>query len=972
MSQNQPRRSSNGAATPAPCELTLRDESTPASKGRTAVFPVIGIGASAGGLEAFEKLFRHLPATSSMAFIIVTHLDPSHESILTEILQRATSMPIVEAHNQLAVEPGHVYVIPPNRDMAILNRSLQLSIPDRPRGQRMPIDGFLRSLAEDQGEHAIGIILSGTGSDGTLGLRAIIGAGGFSLVQAPQTAKYDGMPNSAIRAGYATHVLPPEDMPAALFAGLRHISMQDSNTFGVNNPNTNALNQILMLLRSATGHDFSQYKKSNIGRRVERRMSQHDIGDIQIYARYVREHPAELHALFKELLINVTSFFREPEAFALLRNEVLPKLLAERPAEHVLRIWVAACATGEEAYSLAMQLREYMDETQSEFRTQIYSTDLDDDAIATARAGVYAPNIAQDLTPERLNHFFVKEDAGYRVKKHIREMVVFATQNVIKDPPFTHLDLLSCRNLMIYMEPELQHRLVASFHYALNPGGVLFLSPSESVGRHVELFSAISTKWKIYRAIGSRSVLVDRAQDTPDGTTSGTRNTAMPREPNFAELTRRTLLRFYAPASVVTDLKGNIAYVYGDTGAFLRPAPGHATLNIIKMAHQGLQHALRSAMQTALQGTPTINRDVVLKEDGTHRTISFSLRPISDRDFPEGLLLISFHDVPSTPKPSRSKRTSAPSDKSTEVQRIEELERELAYTKENLQATVEEQQSANEELQSTNEELETSKEELQSVNEEIVTVNAELQAKIDQLARMQNDMKNLLDNISTGAIFLDEHLWIRRFTREATQVFRLVASDVGRPLADINSSIDGVELITLSRQVLETLAPYEAELRCVDGRWYQVRIQPYRTLDNVIDGVVLTFTDITKRVLAERAAELQRQLASGIFNTVREPLVVLDADLSVISASRSFYQAFHVTETETVHRPIYELGNGQWNISALRDLLGSVLEQGQTFENHLVEHDYPVIGPRTMRVNARRVQNEGQQAPQILLAIEDA
>jgi two-component system CheB/CheR fusion protein len=441
-------------------------------------FPIIGMGASAGGLEAFEKFFHNVPPDSGMAFVLVSHLDPTHVSILTEILQRTTAMPVVEVQDQMAVAPNSVYVIPPNRDMAIFHGVLQLSVPEQPRGQRMPIDAFLRSLADDQGENAIGIILSGTGTDGTLGLRAILGGGGVSLVQEPATAKYDGMPISAIQAGFATHVLPVEKMPQVLLTGIHSLTVRQETPPAP--MAVSGINRILMLLRSNTGHDFSFYKKSTIGRRIERRMLQHNIENTEIYARYLKENPAEVKLLFKELLINVTSFFRDAEAFASLKSEILPLLFEGKPEDYVFRVWVAGCATGEEAYSIAMLLREFMDETRQELKIQIYSTDLDDSAINVARAGIYPPNIAQDIDPERLRRFFVKVEAGYRVKKDIREMVVFATQNVIKDPPFTRLDLLSCRNVMIYLEPELQNRLIPAFHYALKPGGVLSSRPPKA------------------------------------------------------------------------------------------------------------------------------------------------------------------------------------------------------------------------------------------------------------------------------------------------------------------------------------------------------------------------------------------------------------------------------------------------------------------------------------------------------------
>lgn len=962
-------------------------------------FNIVGIGASAGGLEAFEQFFRKIPPDCGMAFVLVSHLDPDHGSLLTEILQRSTTMPVVEAVDQVRVEPNHVYVLPPNREMAIFHGALQLNEPEMPRGQRMVIDAFLRSLAEDQGEKAIGIILSGTGTDGTLGLRAIQGAGGITLVQEPATAKYDGMPVSAIHAGYATYTLAVEKMPEQLLSNTRQLNVQQEKPRPDTN-GTSGLSRILMLLRSGTGNDFSLYKKSTIGRRIERRMAQHNIEDTEIYARYLKEHPAEVQLLFKELLINVTSFFRDPEAFVAMKQDILPLLLKDKPESYVFRVWVAGCATGEEAYSIAILLRELMNETGREFKTQIYSTDLDDDAIAVARAGFYPPNIAQDVTPERLRRFFIKEDAGYRVKKEIREMVVFATQNIIKDPPFTKLDLLSCRNLMIYLEPELQNRVIPAFHYALKPGGVLLLSPSESIGNHVELFTPLNRKWKFYQTkpsiASTRVVMSSGLSWTKDNPSKGPDEvTTKLKETDFAELTRRALLQSYAPASVVTNIKGDILFVHGDTGKYLRPAPGQAGFNVIEMAREGLQLELRSAIATATEkGVPTLNRETAFGSNGESHRVSFSVRPLPFIEPNQGLLLVSFQDVagskPEKPAaPASSSKGKTPRGKaaavSAEQHRIEELERDLSYTKENLHATIEEQQasneelkstneemqSTNEELQSTNEELETSKEELQSVNEELVTVNAELQNKIEQLAGMQNDMKNLLDNINVGTIFLNDSLNIKRFTREAIRVYRLAASDVGRPLGDIKSNIRDDDLLDDAQAVLDSLVPREREVSTADGEWYLARIQPYRTLDNIIDGVVLTFTDISKRMLAETAMKDARELAESIVNTVREPLLVLDSTAKVISASRAFYENFKVAAQDTVGRQLYELGNRQWDIPKLKALLETELPNKQVVEDFEVEHDFPTIGKRRMLLNARRITGKADGAQLILLAIEE-
>ncbi|MET7013832.1 chemotaxis protein CheB [Uliginosibacterium flavum] len=949
-----------------------------------STFPIVGIGASAGGLDAFEHFFRACREDTGMAFVLVPHLDPNHASMLTEILQRCTSMPVVEAEDRLAVEPDHVYVIPPNREMYIMHGVLQVAMAERARGLRTPINSFFRSLAADQADRAIGIVLSGTGSDGSLGLMAILEAGGVTLVQDPTTAKYDGMPSSAIEAGYATKILTAEKMPAALLAGVR--SFVETEVLPPEPKSDSSLRKILAHLRSATGHDFSLYKKSTIGRRIERRMAQHNLDDADVYARFLVENPAEVHVLFRELLINVTRFFRDAEAFAALKADILPGLCEDKPDDYVFRVWVAGCASGEEAYSIAILLREMLDERPLPFSVQIYATDLDDEAIAFARAGIYPHLIEQDLSPERLRRFFIKEEDGYRVKKEIREMVVFAIQNVIKDPPFTRLDLLCCRNLMIYLEVELQDRLIPVFHYALKPGGVLCLSPSESIGNHTDLFAPINRKWKFYRATptykSSRAVIAHGLSWSPDSVVKAP-DGLMKNSPdfNFAEQTRRVLLQYFAPASVVTDLQGETLYVHGDTGKYLRPAPGQASLNVIEMAREGLGPDLRLAIRAAAQeGTATLDRQIPMESNGAFVMVSLGVRPLPGLDPRQNLLLISFQDVASPP-PAKSGRKRAL--KPAELSRIEELEHTLAHLKESHQATVEELQasneemkssneelqSTNEELQSTNEELETSKEELQSVNEELITVNAELQSKIEQLASAQNDMKNLLDNVKVGIIFLDQQMVIRSFTRDATRVYRLASSDVGRPLSDIRSAVDGDDLLVAAKVVLESLIPYECELHINHDTWLLARIQPYRTLDNVIDGVVLTFTDITSRIKAVAMQEAL-MLAEGIINAIREPMLVLDSVLNVVSASDSFYREFRLAPENTVGHRLYDIADHLWDQPDLRERLQKTLRNRAGFEGCELALDFPGVGHRSLLLNARHFIGTVSNQALLLLSMQ--
>jgi two-component system CheB/CheR fusion protein len=991
---------------------------------------IVGIGASAGGLEAFEAFFKACPPDTGLGFVLVPHLDPGHESLLVEILQRCTAMPVLQATDEMRVEANRVYIIPPNRDMAILGGELQLTLPDVARGLRMPINGFLRSLAADQGSRAVGIVLSGTASDGTLGLRAILDAGGTSLVQEPGSARYAGMPQSAVNAGVANHVLLPEQMPQQLQRLPKQTGVQPSKVRLAIGRSGHALNKILLQLRASTGHDFSLYKKSTIGRRVQRRMTLHQIEDDAVYARYLKENPAEAQLLFRELLINVTSFFRDPEAFVVLKQNLLPPLLEGKPAGSVFRVWVAGCSTGEEAYSIAMLLHELQGELLSGnvpgLSFQIYATDLDDDAIAVARAGRYPASIAADVAPERLRRFFTKEaEGGYKIKKEIRDMVVFAVQNAVKDPPFTRLDLLSCRNLMIYLEPELQQRLINTFHYALRPNGLLFLSTSESITNQPELFSPLDRKWKCYQArhegrepkLAPLPSVPMHAAAVQTGTTGGDMSpkTSIPASHHklssqIAEISNRALLQAFAPASVTTDIDGNILYIHGDTGRYLRPAPGPASFNVLEMAREGLQGVLRTALLQAAAGAGSAagggpgwpSELASVKTNGGFSKVRFTVRALPKPANQQPMLQVCFEEEPDAPDANPS---TAAGDGSFEHARIKELEFKLNYANETLQNTHEEQQafneelkstneelqSTNEELQSSNEELETSKEELQSLNEETITVNSELNNRIEQLTSVKNDMKNLLDSIGSGTLFLDLKLCIRRFTPATLKIFRLIGSDVGRPLSDITCNLDLAQQQTMQadlQAVLDSLIPIEREVSTADGAWYLMRTQPYRTLDNVIEGVVVTFTDVSdfkraniaaaqtaaelsaaKQASAQLAVQLARELAEGIVNTVSEPLLVLDAHLQVVSASRSFYVHFKVEPADTVGHKIYALGNGQWAIPALRDLLENILPKNQVMDGYEVRHEFPGLGPRRMVLNARRIVTAAGDTEMILLAM---
>lgn len=948
---------------------------------------IVGIGASAGGLEAFEQFFSRMSSNSGLAFILVSHLDPEHASMLTEILQRSTQMTVVEVQDGMEVKPDFVYVIPPRREMIISHGILKLNIPVLPRGQRMPIDLFFRSLAQDQGEKSIGIILSGTGSDGTMGLRDIYGMGGIAIVQDPATAMYDGMPLNAIHAGYYTHILPVSKMPETILERISRPPLLPGPLIPVDE--TAGISHILTLLHSRTGHDFSLYKKNTILRRIERCMFQRNFNKSENYFRFLKENPDEIQNLFKELLINVTSFFRDPEAFQVFGEEILPKYLESKPDSYVFRAWIPGCSTGEEVYSIAILLYEYFEKAHKTFKVQIYGTDLDNNAISTARQGIYLPNISQDMSPERLHRFFVLEKDHYRVKKEIRDMVVFATQNVLKDPPFTKQDLISCRNLMIYLNADIQRRLFLLFHYSLKPEGILFLSPSESIGNHSDLFSAVNRKWKIYQRNTPETPSYDMLEEgfswtRPSGLTRKMETVPIKDdETNFVGMIRRILFTSYVPASVVTNMRGDILHVHGETGKYLELKSGHPTLNIIDMARDGLHTELRNALQKASKSNePTLNREIPIKTSDGVVSISLSVRPFVDPQTNRPLLLIIFQDLVK-PKNFRKTLPTKGAKKSDKIY-IEELERNLALANDSLQSTVEEQQasneelqstneelqSTNEELQSTNEELETSKEELQSINEELVTVNAELQGKIEQLDHMQNDMKNLLDNINMGIIILDEQLNIRRFSREAGKIYRIIDSDIGRPIADIKSNFmdSNDNLLDDARKVLETLVPSERDVQITRNKRYLARIQPYRTMDNVIEGVVITFGDVTHQTLADLTEEKIRFIEEikEIIDMVREPFAILDNELKIIGANRSFYDAFLLHPEETIGRSIYDLGDqGRWKLPELKELLETVLPLNQSVVDYEIPHEFPSLGRRKILINAHRFLNK-KENPQLI------
>lgn len=837
--------------------------------------PIIGIGASAGGLHALELFFAQVPAHSGAAFVVVQHLDPDKTSLLAELLQRVCVLPVRQVQDQTAIEPDHVYVAPPGQELTLLHGTLHLLKPAAARGLSLPIDFFLRSLAQDQGPLAAGVILSGMGSDGTLGLRALKEKGGGVFVQSPDTANFTAMPRHAVDAELADVVAPAEELPARILAYFAHplLGQQPANPDGPAGQNLRgALEKILILVRAQTGHDFSAYKKSTVYRRIQRRMAIHQLREVDDYVQFLRANPAEAELLFKELLIGVTSFFRDAAVWQHLRDEIIPKLLAQYPEGATLRAWVPACSTGEEAYTLAMVFSEAVQALQprARYALQVFATDLDKDAIEKARQGRFADNITADVSPERLDRFFSKVPDGYCISKDIRAMVIFAQQSIAVDPPFAKLHLLSCRNLMIYLESDLQQQLLRLFHSSLLPGGYLVLGSAETVGQASNLFASAGAKTRTYRRVGgvSRPGLaglpmqgqtVAAGSHTAHALSAGRKADeavgAAAAAPSLQNMADQVLLRKFAPSAVLVTAEGDIVYFSGKTGKYLEPPAGKANLNLFAMARPSLRQPLFEVFYRAARQKETITLDEVPLNTTPDQAVRITVEPLVEPSRLDGMLMVVFADVNRSPS---ALQMSPPSDRMHDAQ-VAELMHELARAREEHQATREEMQtsqeelkSANEELQSANEELTTSREEMQSMNEELQTVNAELQTRVDALARASDDMENLLNSTDIATLFLDAQLHVRRYTTRATGLIKLIPTDVGRPISDLSTDLE-MDLAGDSAEVLRTLMFREAEVQASGKRWFRVRTMPYRTQDNRIDGVVITFVDITSIKATEAA-----------------------------------------------------------------------------------------------------------------------
>ena len=956
-------------------------------------FPVVGVGASAGGLEAIMQLLRALPPTTGMAFVIVQHLDPHYESQLTELLREATEMPVHTVQDGVAIERNSVFVIPPNADMVMEDGKLRLA--ERKPGLHLPIDSFFTSLAHAQGSRAVGIVLSGNASDGSQGVRAIKGECGLTFAQDEASARHSGMPRNAAATGAVDFILPPAEIARELIRVSHHSYVMPTQPEvpeeEVLPEGDGELKRVFRALYVKTKVDFSHYKQNTLRRRIGRRMIVSRTPTLTDYADYLDQHPNELQELHRDLLISVTNFFRDADVFSALMR-YLRDVLETRPPEQPLRIWVPGCATGEEVYTLAICINELLEELKLATPLQIFGTDISEIALERARAGRYQENIAQDVSPERLQRYFVRADSGYQISKMIRESCVFARQDLASDPPFAHTDVISCRNVLIYMDTTLQKRILPVFHYSLNPTGLLVLGSAESVAPAPDFFNVVDQQHRIYsrKAVPVRLTLnlaLDRDEIEgpeyrhPRGTLSR------------AELQKkidRVIQTKYSPAAVVVDAELQIIQFRGETSQYLDPVPGDATLNLLRMLREVMVVPLRRALEAAREQKTTVRQTAVhIEFGGEPKDIEIEVTPVDGATPGERYFLIVFEQVSNEP-PSVLPVTTTPAlddPKYTAVlaeqcrklheqlsetrQYIRNLTEDYEASSEELRASNEEVRSSNEELQSTNEELSTTKEELQSANEELTTVNDELQNRNQELDAVNNDLNNLLGAISIPIVMVDNGARVRRFNLAAEKLLHLSGLDLGRSISHLQGSIVVPGLESLVRKVIETLAFEQREIQDQAGKWYSLSIRPYRTGENRIDGAVILYADIDPLKRSLSAAEEARDYAESMIETVNEPLMVLNADLRILRATRAFYEFFETSRDETIGRFLYDLGNGQWNQPRLRELLGNALFRNQSFQDYELEHDFPHIGRRVIRLNGSRISREGDERRTVLLSVLD-
>jgi two-component system, chemotaxis family, CheB/CheR fusion protein len=956
--------------------------------------PIVGVGASAGGLEAFTHLLQHLPTDTGMAFVLIQHLDPTHPSLLAELLAKTTAMPVTQVQNGMAVMPDRVYLIPPNREMVLAGNNLKLSARKKIDGRYLPIDRFFQSLATHRRHRAISVILSGSDRDGALGLAAVKAAGGTTFAQALATCKFSEMPERAISTGCVDFILTPREIAAELQQIGRQIDvartlpqLPAAAILAQNEGDT--LATIFSLLRSIKSVDFTGYKPATLKRRILRRMALHNLERWEDYILYLQSHHSELVELERDLLINVTSFFRDPATFKALKSTVFPQIVTQKSSRVAIRIWVAGCSTGEEAYSLAMCLLEYLEECEIRLPIQIFATDISENAIDLARVGIYKVGMMRGVSSDRLRRFFVEVDDGYQICKSVRELCVFARQNLIADPPFSQLDLISCRNVLIYLGAELQKRLIPIFHYALKSNGFLMLGTSESIGNFSDLFAAVDKKSKIYvrklaskspylkfnsseRALGKMKTIVPIDEDNPS-------------DRDLYQAADRIAIDRYVPVGVTIDNDLNIVQFRGQTGNYLKPPTGKPSFNLFKMIEPELAVELRAAVHQAKQQQEIVRQEglQVKTADGV-KTIAIEVIPFKIGAAARPYLLVLFQESAIAMESNLTAGQPKKGNQNSLEQENTRLQQELTTTREYLETIIQEQEftnqaiqvaneeilSSNEELQSTNEELETSQEELQATNEELHTINEELHSRNGELNQINNDLYNLLNSINIPILMLDGQLRIRRFTPLAQQLFNLIPSDLGRPFSDIQPNIVIPDLGGSIQSVIDTLETVDREVPDRTGHWYSLRIRPYRTSDNRIDGVTIGLIDIDTLKHTEAIVEAARDYANAIVETVRQPLIVLDANLCVIRANQCFYESFGLTPAQTERQSIFELDDRVWDLPSLRTLLENVGDRDTDFQDFEITQSLPAHSPRILLLNARKIR-DARHEQSILMTIAE-
>ncbi len=955
---------------------------------------VVGIGASAGGLEAFTELLKSLPGDTGMTFVFIMHLEPNHESKLSEIFSKHTSMPVLQVKNPTIIKSNHIYAIPPNKYISIENGKLKLSERTKSDGLYLPIDYFFKSLAKEEKNKAIGVVLSGTASDGTEGLRVIKGEGGVTFAQDEHSAKYPGMPASAIDSGNVDIVLPPAQIAKELVRIGTHpyiaFTQHKEKPEDEKAESSDSYAGIFRKLRSTTGVDFSNYKLNTIKRRITRRMVLNKIDDLNDYVKIINKSDSEVYDLYKDLLINVTSFFRDPEVFDMLKNKVYPEISKKLSFEKPLRIWIPGCSTGEEVYSLVISLFEYLKNRYETGSIQIFATDISDAAIDKARSGFYLETEIKDISEDMRRKYFVKHNSAYQIIKPVRDVCIFARQDISKDPPFSRLDFISCRNLLIYFSQELQKKVIPIFHYALKPDGFLLLGTSESVGGFGDLFYLADRKFKLYnKKEVEHRVGINFSYNYPDKTESSNFSNFHSDKLDLQKEADRLIIEKYSPPGILINSSMDIIQFRGNITRFLDPSIGDASLNVFKMLKEILNLDLRTAIRRAKQTAELVTiENVRLDINGSYRMLDIEVVPVNANSGSDVSYLILFNEKEDG-KAKYSDGRKSKKAQSNVISPISEaetdrLKKELILTKEHLQSIIEERdaaneelrsaleelQSSNEELQSTNEEMETAREELQSTNEELETVNDELANRNEQLNVVNNDLQNLISSLHIPVIMLDRNLKIRRYTPRAENIWNLIASDIGRPIGNINPNIEIPEIKKHILEVLDTLESREFQIMDKENNWYSVMIRPYRTADNKIDGVVISLYDVDSLKREHDIAVDGRKFAEEVFSNIEGAILILDEEFRIVDATKTFYKMFGINAGRAFGQKLFKIGIG-WDQDSLKDSVENIVPGN----NELLDFRYTINRknkrPLNLIMNSQVFRMPGKEKQYILLMIKE-